>query len=137
MKLLCDTSFFIAYYDASDQYHVQSVEMLKSIIDYTPVLVTTDYIYDETLTFLLRSHTLYGYKRAYRYDVDMYIEHKVSLIFTTEVIFTQARDLFFRYNKDKKWSFTDCVSFALMKDLGIKEALSFDHNFKEMGIKIF
>lgn len=76
------------------------------------------------------------YKRAYRYDADINIKHKVSLIFTTEIIFIQAREIFFRYNKDKKWSFTDCVSFALMKDLGIKEVLSFDHNFKEMGFRI-
>lgn len=136
MKLFCDTSFFIAYYNASDQYHTRAVIRLKSVISSIPTLVTTDYVFDETLTFLLKTHAINGYKRAHRYDLDINIEHKVSLIFTTELIFTKAREIFFRYNKDKKWSFTDCVSFALMKDLDIKEVLSFDSNFKEMGFRI-
>lgn len=136
MKLFCDTSFFIAYYNTCDQYHTQAVDILKSVIISNPILVTTDYIYDETLTFLLKTHPVYGYKRAYRFDVDINLERKISLIFLTVIIFSKARKIFFRYNKDKKWSFTDCASFAVMEDFGIKEALTFDHNFEEIGFKI-
>jgi uncharacterized protein len=38
-------------------------------------------------------------------------------------------------HRDKKWSLTDCSSFALMKELGIKEAFTFDKNFLEAGFR--
>jgi predicted nucleic acid-binding protein len=39
-------------------------------------------------------------------------------------------------HQDKRWSFTDCVSFAVMWDLGIKDAFTFDHNFTQAGFRI-
>ena len=34
---------------------------------------------------------------------------------------------------DKLWSFTDCVSYVVMKQRGITEAFAFDHHFEQMG----
>jgi predicted nucleic acid-binding protein len=34
--------------------------------------------------------------------------------------------------RDKQWSFTDCVSFALMKRLGIPSAIALDEHFEQM-----
>ena len=34
---------------------------------------------------------------------------------------------------DKKWSFTDCVSYAVMKRLGIREAFALDDDFRQFG----
>ena len=44
----------------------------------------------------------------------------------------KALDLFEKYD-DKTFSFTDCVSFVIMKDLGIQEAFAFDDHFLQMG----
>ncbi len=33
----------------------------------------------------------------------------------------------------KKWSFTDCTSFAIMRQLGIRDAFAFDKNYEEAG----
>ena len=38
--------------------------------------------------------------------------------------------------KDKKWSLTDCVSFLVMKEENIEEALSADKHFTQAGFKI-
>jgi hypothetical protein len=37
---------------------------------------------------------------------------------------------------DKKWSLTDCISFVVMQDRGITEALTGDHHFEQAGFKI-
>jgi predicted nucleic acid-binding protein len=34
---------------------------------------------------------------------------------------------------DKKWSLTDCISFVVMDDRAIREALTADHHFEQAG----
>jgi uncharacterized protein len=36
---------------------------------------------------------------------------------------------------DKTWSFTDCISFEIMRQRGIEEALSADHHFRQAGFQ--
>ncbi len=38
---------------------------------------------------------------------------------------------FFKKHSHRRLSLTDCVSFALMRFLGIKEALTFDDDFRK------
>jgi predicted nucleic acid-binding protein len=35
--------------------------------------------------------------------------------------------------QDKEWSLTDCISFLLMRERGIHEALTHDHHFEQAG----
>jgi predicted nucleic acid-binding protein len=51
-----------------------------------------------------------------------------------EELFYEAWRYFQRY-KDKRYSLTDCVSFVLMKKLGIEEALTFDKHFVQAGFR--
>ena len=44
-----------------------------------------------------------------------------------------AAAAFFRKHADKEWSFTDCVSFAVMHELRIREAFTTDLHFKQAG----
>ena len=37
---------------------------------------------------------------------------------------------------DKEWSLTDCISFAVMKQRGIADALTHDHHFEQAGFRI-
>ncbi len=36
---------------------------------------------------------------------------------------------------DKSWSLTDCISFALMRQREITDALTYDHHFEQAGFK--
>jgi predicted nucleic acid-binding protein len=47
----------------------------------------------------------------------------------------KARGLFFRY-RDKDFSFTDCTSFIVMRELKLREALTTDHHFLQAGFVI-
>ena len=50
----------------------------------------------------------------------------------TRDLFHSGIDLFAR-RPDKAWSLTDCISFVVMKENRIKEALTGDHHFEQAG----
>jgi predicted nucleic acid-binding protein len=39
----------------------------------------------------------------------------------------------FQHHADKEWSFTDCVSFAAMQEMNIRDAFTTDHHFRQAG----
>jgi predicted nucleic acid-binding protein len=40
----------------------------------------------------------------------------------------------FQTYRDKEWSFTDCVSYAVVERLRIRKAFAFDQHFHQFGI---
>ena len=46
--------------------------------------------------------------------------------------FEKAFNLYIQ-RKDKQWSHTDCVSFNIMEENGITEALAYDKHFAQAG----
>ena len=56
----------------------------------------------------------------------------VRIIPVTEIQFTRGLDLYLG-RPDKEWSLTDCISFVVMADEGLTEALTGDHHFEQAG----
>ena len=48
--------------------------------------------------------------------------------------FDRALELYER-RADKDWSLTDCLSFLVMEDRGIRDALTADHHFEQAGFR--
>lgn len=136
MKLFADASFLVALYAKSDERYTQAHKILDSIETEHPTIVISDYIFDETITLLLASHPHYGFLRAKRFDIDVSKNKICHLVFISDILFAKARAVFLQYNRDKLWSFTDCTSYAVMKDFGITQVLTFDHHFEEMGFSL-
>ena len=47
-------------------------------------------------------------------------------------LFEQGVELF-AHRPDKQWSLTDCISFVVMQDRGLTEALTANHHFEQAG----
>lgn len=56
----------------------------------------------------------------------------IEVVPQTSMQFNEAFDMY-RQMVDKEWSLTDCASFALMKERGLREALAHDHHFEQAG----
>jgi len=49
--------------------------------------------------------------------------------------FERARNLFFQY-RDKDLSFTDCTSFAIMRELRLTTVITTDGHFRQVGFDV-
>ena len=94
------------------------------------VSITTDYVLDETLT-LLRSRRDLASASSF---IDKIRESKsVRVFWIDDSLFEKALGIF-RKSDRKAWSFTDCTSFALMRELSVSQAFTFDSHFGEAGL---
>ena len=59
-------------------------------------------------------------------------DRRVKIVAASEDVFRRGSELY-RNRPDKDWSLTDCISFVVMKDEGINEALTADHHFEQAG----
>jgi len=47
----------------------------------------------------------------------------------------EAGILHHRQHSDKEWSLTDCISFVVMRQRDIQQALTHDHHFEQAGFE--
>jgi uncharacterized protein len=127
--LFVDTAGWMACINAADPAHRQAVAARDGWLEAGGLLVTTDYVADETLTLLRLRHGLHTAEAWWR-QVDDSTHLRWEFISLTRA--DKARGLFFRYT-DKEFSFTDCTSFVVMRELKLHEALTTDHHFTQAG----
>ena len=127
-----DTAGWMACADAADPSHAASIAARDGLLASGITLVTTDFVADETLTLL---RVRLGLAAADRWwdQVDRSPRLKWERIGADR--FEKARALFFRY-RDKAFSFTDCTSFVVMRDLKLTRALTTDVHFRQMGFQV-
>ena len=131
-NIFTDTSAFVALMRKGDTDYKKAIEILDRLEKDGGKLVTTDYILDETYTTLLNRE---GYLLAIEFDRRLRRgSWRIERI--NEFRFVEAQKVFRRFNKDKQWSFTDCTSYVVMRELKIKKAFSFDKHFKQMGFEL-
>jgi len=124
--IFVDTGIWYAANVPEDPDHHDARELLLSA---GSDLVTTDYIVDELLTLLVvRKHR----DIAVRIGDDFWTQKSCELVWTDQDDIEAAWKVFTAFD-DKTWSFTDCVSYAVMKRFAISEAFALDDDFKQFG----
>ena len=125
-----DTAGFLALWDRGDEHHKRAAAMQKNLAEAKRGFVTTDYVIDESATLLRMRHS---HAAAADFLDAMERTQFVKVEWTDSRRFSAAAALF-RRHRDKEWSFTDCASFAVMKELGIRDAFTTDHHFTQAGL---
>ena len=57
---------------------------------------------------------------------------KVEIVPASDDLYKRALDIY-RDRSDKKWGLIDCMSFVVMSDQGLSEALTADNHFRQAG----
>lgn len=130
-SVFIDTSFFKAFVDEDDDFHTQAVRVLKILEQREAKLVTTNYVLDEAITLIRVRCGVLRVKDFQRALVALK-PCKIIRVFGKDE--SGAWDWF--WNDWHHLSFTDCVSFAVMKRLGLTDVATFDEHFARAGFNV-
>ena len=72
--------------------------------------------------------------RQWRVVPDETARYNTEVIEQASAQFDEAFGIYKDY-EDKLWAMTDCASYNVMNEHGIREALTHDRNFEQMGFK--
>lgn len=127
MSIFVDTSALLAVIDADDKFHMQAKKAWSDIVAKGESLVIHNYILIET--FALVQHRL-GIEAVSVLQNDAVPLLKIEWV--KEPGHLPGITAFIAANR-RKLSLVDCISFIIMRKLGIKEAFTLDKHFKEQG----
>ena len=128
-EVFVDTAGFLALWDTGDEHHEAALRLQQELIGKRRHFLTTEYVANETIALLLVRH-------SHRAAMDFFDTIERSEALRLEWIDPgrfHAAAAWFRRHGDKQCSFTDCVSFAVMHELRIRDAFTTDHHFRQAG----
>lgn len=130
-RIFIDTGAYLSRFHKRDQYHSQSIETWKWISDNGYVAVTSNHVIDEVATLLGRRT---NYDFAAQKLQEIYESEEPLIIRPEQIEEKVALRIFLKY-ADQKISFTDCLSFVIMRQWKITTAFSFDKHFRIAGFE--
>lgn len=130
-RFFLDTGFVIARFNRRDQYHDKAKE-LAGIISAGQELWTTDAI-------LLEIAAAFSHPSQRPIALSLWDQFhggsvRYRVVEAAGSRLAQAVELF-RDRADQSWSLTDCLSFVVMNEQQLSDALSADHHFQQAGFR--
>lgn len=127
--VFADAAYYVALISARDQ-HASAARSFAA--DYLGRYCTTTAVLTEVANTLSKAMTRRAMDRLWD---SLLGDDTVDVVFLDEPLWIRAVDLY-RQRIDKEWSLTDCISFLVMWDREITEAVTADHHFEQAGFTI-
>ena len=123
-----DAYYFLALLNPRDEGHSAAVKITDSL---SGRLLTTAWVLVEVANACARQPARSAFLSLL---ADMENDPRVSIVAPNDGHFLRGKELFAR-RKDKDWSLTDCISFVVMDEHGVSDALTADHHFEQAGFR--
>jgi len=124
-----DTSAWFALADKDDSHHKEAASSYPSIFKNHKTLVTSNLVIAETYIVLLKE---LRHKAAIEFLERIKASPRILKMCSNENIEAEAEGILAKY-MDQDFSYTDAVSFVIMKRQKIKKAFCFDKHFVTAG----
>jgi uncharacterized protein len=124
--VFADASFYFALSSPSDKWHNAAVTFLMG-----PDVkkLTSDFILVELGALMCRGKARVHFEAL----VERIREDKGTEVVPASRELLNAGLELFKSRSDKDWSLTDCISFAIMHEHQLSDALTSDHHFSQAG----
>jgi predicted nucleic acid-binding protein len=127
--IFVDTSAWIALVDKDDSHHKEAASSYPSLLKNHRNLITSNFVIAET--YIINLNEL-GHKLAIDFLEKLKASPRILKIYSNEDIEAEAEPILVKYS-DQDFSYTDAVSFVIMKRQKIRKAFSFDKHFVIAG----
>ena len=124
--VFADSFYFIALLQERDAAHEKAVRFSKA---QRSVVVTTRWALAEVADAM--SDPLWRGKAGGLLET-IQTAAGFQVVGGSDALFARGLQLY-RRRPDKDWSLTDCISFVVMSEYGITDALTGDHHFEQAG----
>jgi uncharacterized protein len=128
MRLFVDTAYYIARVMPRDQWHKAAVKAVRPGMTF----FTSSLVVNEVISLLqARGH----FSAALTFLDRVRRSEDVQILYADPVLQAEAWALFGEWGSSGA-NAVDCVSFAMMKRMGIRRAFTFDDHFRAAGFEI-
>jgi uncharacterized protein len=128
-RLFLDTAFIQALLNPRDDYHNHAKHLFPRIRSAAEVWIT-EAIFAEVgnaLSALNRSGAVQFIQQCYRTD-------NIKVVSVDTALLMQALALY-QARADKTWGLTDCISFVVMQQQDLTDAVTGDRHFVQAGFR--
>ena len=126
--ILADAGYFIALMNPQDGLHARANAWSAAVRDR---LLVTEYVLWECVNKLSTPGS-----RARAAGLASRVRNSLAFEFIAATpLLLDAGLALHRDRPDKAWSLTDCISFVIMQQRGIRQALAYDRHFEEAGFE--
>jgi predicted nucleic acid-binding protein len=126
--VFADTYFYLALINAKDEGHSKAVAFAQS--QHGGVITTAAVVTElaDALCRIPQRPAFLNLLHSLRGDTSTVIVNVSQELFDKGLSLYESRP-------DKEWSLTDCVSFVVMNDQSLTDALTSDHHFEQAGFR--
>lgn len=124
--VFADAFYFVARLNRHDQHHDR---VLAFSSDSRARLLTTDWVLMEVADALAKSECR---PRIRDFILHLRQSPACEVVAASRELQDRALELYHQH-RDKSWTLTDCVSFVVMRERGLTDALTEDHHFEQAG----
>lgn len=129
--VFADSAFWIALTSKRDDYHSQAQRWRRHLVATQVSILTTEAVLWEWLNSLAAPRTRVAAAQGY---AACKTDSKIEVI-TLDAQLEQAALVLYQTLTDKGWGLTDCLSFVVMRQRDISDALTADRDFQQAGFR--
>ncbi len=126
MKVLfADSYYWFALANPLDAGHAAA----KGTANVAAAVVTTAWVLTELADGVCKVPSRYAFLQIFR----LILNDPFHMVVPADQTLMDRGMQLYAARPDKDWSLTDCISFVVMEERGITEALTGDHHFEQAG----
>jgi uncharacterized protein len=131
-SVFVDTSAFVALRNRSEAEHAAARGALVGLLAEGAALFTSNYVFAETYTALM---VRVSRKEAIEWGNRFRKGSAIDLVRLDRPTEERAWEIL-EHHEDKRWSYVDATSFALIERDGDSAAFAFDAHFSQRGLRV-
>ncbi len=124
--MFIDTSGFFSVNDKAEKHNAAASQIYKQAWS----RLTTNYVLDEFVALAMARKL--SREKILAFSEEILIDESVETVWVNKDLHTKAVELL-KNRKDKSYSLCDAVSFLVMRERGIADALTTDKHFEQEG----